>query len=90
MPTRIPVVNGMLLREASSMVRSRTAGSLSGEPWWHPPGSAHSERAVVSSISPIDPATGLSRCSSAQLITPGLRCGISPVSSSTRIAMART
>lgn len=31
-PIRIPVVKGILLREASSMVRSRTAGSLSGDP----------------------------------------------------------
>jgi hypothetical protein len=45
---------------------------------------------VVSSIIPIEGATAFSRFISAQLITPGLRCGRSPVSSSTRIAMART
>ncbi len=45
---------------------------------------------VVSSIMPSDGATGLSRCRSDQLMTPGLRCGSSPVSSSTRIAIART
>ncbi|CNL26574.1 Uncharacterised protein [Mycobacterium tuberculosis] len=39
---------------------------------------------------PIEGATGLSRESSDQLITPGFRCGNSPVSSSTRIAIART
>ncbi|SHU86448.1 Uncharacterised protein [Mycobacteroides abscessus subsp. abscessus] len=39
---------------------------------------------------PIDGATGLSRASSAQLITPGFRCGSRPVSSRTRIAIART
>ena len=44
---------------------------------------------VVSSIIPIDGATGLSRCISSQVITPGFRCGSSPVSSSTRIAIAR-
>ena len=44
---------------------------------------------VVSSIIPIDGATGLSRCISSHDITPGLRCGSSPVSSSTRIAIAR-
>ena len=38
----------------------------------------------------IDGATGLSRESSDQLITPGLRCGSSPVSSRTRMAIART
>ena len=45
---------------------------------------------VVSSIIPIDGATGLSRCISCHVITPGLRCGSSPVSSSTRTAIART
>ncbi len=34
MPTRIPVVNGTPTRPASSSTRSRTAGSLSGEPKW--------------------------------------------------------
>ena len=46
--------------------------------------------AVVSSIMPMLGATGLSRVSSAQHSTPGLRCGSSPVSSSTAIAQART
>jgi hypothetical protein len=46
--------------------------------------------AVVSSIIPREGATGLSRWSSAQLITPGLRWGSSPVCSSTAIAHART
>ena len=54
------------------------------------PVSVNSRVEVVSSIMPIDGATGLSRWKSAQLSTPGLRCGSSPVSSSTRIAMART
>ena len=35
-------------------------------------------------------ATGFNRCISCQVITPGFRCGNSPVSSSTRIAIART
>ena len=38
----------------------------------------------------MDGATGLSRVSSSQLMTPGFRCGSSPVSSSTAIAQART
>ncbi|SLH08603.1 Uncharacterised protein [Mycobacteroides abscessus subsp. abscessus] len=71
------------------MARSRTAGSLSGLPWWHCPFSVNSRVAVVSSIMPIDWATGLSRAISAQLITPGLRWGSRPVSSSTRIETAR-
>ncbi len=90
MPIRIPVVNGTLLRPASSSTRSRTAGSLSGLPKCGPPGSVNSRSAVVSSIMPIDGATGLSRWKSCQLSTPGFRCGSSPVSSSTRMAMART
>ena len=90
MPTRMPVVNGTPTRPASSSTRSRTAGSLSGEPKWASPGSVNSRVDVVSSIMPNDGATGLSRCRSDQLITPGLRCGSSPVSSRTRIAMART
>ena len=54
------------------------------------PSVSNSRRDVVSSIMPIDGATGLSRDSSDQLITPGFRCGSRPVSSSTRIAIART
>lgn len=90
MPMRTPVVNGTFDRPASSRTRSRTAGSLSGEPWCGPPGSDHRRVAVVSSIMPMDGATGLRRWRSVQVMTPGLRCGSSPVSSRTRIAMART
>ena len=45
--------------------------------------------AVVSSIMPIDCATGVSREISSHDMTPGLRCGSSPVSSSTRMDTAR-
>ena len=90
MPTRSPVVNGTPTRPASSSTRSRTAGSLSGEPKWGPLRSSNRRREVVSSIIPIDGATGLSRWRSDHDITPGLRCGSRPVSSRTRIAMART
>ena len=72
MPTRMPVVNGIVLRPASSSTRSRTAGSLSGEPKCAPPGSVKIAVDVVSSIIPMDGATGLSRCISSQLITPGV------------------
>ena len=47
-------------------------------------------REVVSSIIPMDGETGLSRFISSQDITPGLRWGSRPVSSSTRTAIART
>ncbi len=90
MPTRIPVVNGTPTRPASSRTLSRTAGSLSGDPKCAWPGSVNNRREVVSSIIPIDGATGLRRCRSDHDMTPGLRCGSSPVSSKTRMAMART
>ena len=89
-PIRIPVVKGTLLRPASSSTRSLTFGSLSGLPKCGAPFSVNSRSAVVSSIIPIDGATGLSRWKSCQDRTPGLRCGSRPVSSSTRIAIART
>ena len=90
MPTSSPVVNGIESRPASSRTRSRTSGSLSGEPKCASPLVSKSRREVVSSIIPIEGETGLSRFSSSHDITPGLRCGSSPVSSSTRIAIART
>ena len=84
------MVNGTARRPASSSTRRRTAGSLSGLPKWGPDGSDHSLLAVVSSIIPIEGATGLSRWISCQLITPGLRWGSRPVCSRTAIAQART
>ncbi len=90
MPIRMPVVNGTALRPASWSTRSLTSGSLSGLPKCGPPRSVNSRAAVVSSIIPMDGATGLSRWKSGQLSTPGFRCGSSPVSSSTLIAIART
>ncbi len=89
-PIRIPVVNGTRASPASRSVSSRAAGSLSGEPKCGPP-RRESRSAVVSSIIPIEAATGRraprSRAASS---TPGLRCGRSAVSSSTaRAAAAR-
>ena len=54
------------------------------------PFSVHSRIEVVSSIMPIDGATGLSRCISIQDITPGFRCGSSPVSLEHQAAMSAT
>ena len=90
MPIRMPVVKGTLPRPASSSTRSRTAGSLSGLPKCGPPWSVNRRVAVVSSIMPMDGATGLRRWKSCQDSTPGLRWGSRPVSSRTRMAMART
>lgn len=44
---------------------------------------------VVSSIIPIEAETGFRRFISSHDMTPGLRCGSNPVSSSTRTAIAR-
>ena len=90
MPISSPVVNGIDSRPASSSTRSRTAGSLSGDPKWASPRVSKSRRDVVSSIIPIDGETGLSRFISSHDMTPGFRWGSSPVSSSTRTAIART
>ena len=87
MPMRMPVVNGTLLRPAFEHAQP-DGGSLSGLPKCGPPFSLKSLVAVVSSIMPMDGATGLRRWKSCQLSTPGLRCGSRPVSSSTRMAMA--
>ena len=85
------MVNGTPTRPASSSTRSRTAGSLSGEPKWACPGSVNSRVDVVSSIMPMRRRDRLEPLQVRPAsCTPGLRCGSSPVSSSTRIAIART
>ena len=90
MPTSSPDVNGTDSRPASSSTRSRTSGSLSGDPKCASPLVSKSRRDVVSSIIPIDGETGLSRVISSHDMTPGLTCGSSPVSSRIRTAIART
>jgi len=89
-PTSNPVVKGIESRPASWSTRSRTAGSLSGEPKWASPLVSNSRRDVVSSIIPIEGETALSRFISSHDMTPGFRWGSRPVSSSTRTAIART
>ena len=89
-PTSSPEVNGTDSRPASSSTRNRTSGSLSGDPKCASPLVSKSRREVVSSIIPIDGETGLRRVISSHDMTPGLRCGNNPVSSSTRTAIART
>jgi hypothetical protein len=88
-PTRIPVVKGIDSRPASSMVRIRTDGSLSGEPKCGIPFSMR-RGVACSSIRPIEADTCFSRAMSSHVMTPGLRCGSNPVSSITRMDMART
>ena len=87
-PTRIPVVNGIDRRPASSIVRSLTSGTLSGDPKWGPP-FALSRSEDVSSMIPMDALTCFNRAMSSQLMTPGFRWGRSPVSSMTRMEAAR-
>ena len=60
MPIRIPEVNGTPARPAASIAASRTAGSLSGQPWCGPPGS-QSRAATDSSIIPCETLTFRSR-----------------------------
>ena len=81
-PIRIPLVNGTRRSPASRIVSRRRAGTLSGEAQCGPP-FAPSRSAVVSSMIPIEAETGRSASSSARAMTPGLRCGRRPVSSST-------
>ena len=85
MPIRMPVVKGTRARPAASKVASRTAGTLSGEPKCGPP-RCDSRSDAVSSMMPCDTDTLRRRASHASSITPGLRCGSSPVSFSTSAA----
>ena len=78
-------MNGIRSSPARAIVSSRRAGTLSGEAQCGPP-FAPSRPAAVSSMIPIEAETGRSAASSARLITPGLRCGRRPVSSSTSFA----
>ena len=86
-PIRIPLVNGIRSSPASPIVSRRRAGTLSGEAQCGPP-FAESRSEAVSSMIPIEAETGRSATSSSRVITPGLRCGSSPVSSSTSFAHA--
>ncbi len=78
-------MNGTRSAPAASMVASRAAGSLSGEPKCGPP-RRDSRSDVVSSIVPIESEYGRSARTSSRVSTPGFRCGSRPVSSSTASA----
>ncbi len=86
-PIRIPVVNGTFASPASRSVSRRSAGSLSGEPKCGPP-RRESRSETVSSIIPIEAATGRSSSKEAASSTPGLRWGRSDVSARTAPAAA--
>ncbi|KAF6262095.1 hypothetical protein COO60DRAFT_1498291 [Scenedesmus sp. NREL 46B-D3] len=89
MPIRMPDVKGTRALPAASMVASRAAGCLSGQPQWGPPGAA-SAGETPSSIRPWLADTAFNRSMSCCPITPALTCGISPVSASTAAAAAAT
>ena len=88
MPIRMPEVNGTDCLPASSSTCRRTAGTLSGQLWCGMPFSC-SRSEVDSIMIPMEPDTGLRVARSVHDITPGLRWGMSPVSSITWIAAAR-
>ena len=75
-------MNGTRSSPARRIVSRRRAGTLSGDAQCGMP-FAESRSATVSSMIPIDAETGRSAAISSRVITPGLRCGSSPVSSST-------
>ncbi len=87
MPIRMPEVNGTAASPAAAIAASRRAGVLSGEPKCGPP-RADSRSAALSSMIPCDTETARSRSVSSRLMTPGLRCGRSPVSFSTSAAIS--
>src|SRR5580704_18679 len=87
MPISRPVVKGTFLLPASSMVRRRLAGSLSGALSWAAP-AASSEAFVVSSMSPMLGETSESREIHSALSKPGLGCGSRFVSRRTSLHMA--
>ena len=77
-PTRIPLVNGILSSPAASIVAIRCAGCLVGEPACTV---SMSRSATDSSISPCDAVTARNRDRSARPSTPRLVWGSSPRSS---------
>src|SRR4051794_33534060 len=76
MPTRMPLVNGILSSPAARIVCRRNAGSFVGEPWW-----ATRSARVDSSMSPCEAVTPRSRARSSRLRAPRFVCGSRPRSS---------
>ena len=76
MPTRMPLVNGILSSPAARIVSSRTSGCLVGEPRC-----TSSDGFTDSSISPCEAVTSRSRARSSRESTPRLVCGSIPRSS---------
>ncbi len=73
MPTRMPLVNGILSSPASRIVSSRSSGCLVGEPWC-----TTRSGFTDSSISPCEAVTCRSRSSSSRVQTPTFVCGSIP------------
>ena len=81
-PMRIPLVNGIASSPASRIVSRRRAGQLVRRGPVRPAPRAEPLRGRLEH-DPHRGETGRSASSSARVITPGLRCGRRPVSSST-------
>ncbi len=85
MPTRMPLVNGIRSSPAASIVLSRSAGCLLGEPAC----TVSIRRSEIdSSISPCEAVTSRSRARSSGSRTPRFVCGRSPRSSARSQAQA--
>ena len=87
MPIRMPVVNAIARFPASSIVRNRNEGTLSGAFACGKP-SRISRKLTFSSINPTLAFDSFSLSSTAPSITPGFACGSSPVRSSTNSHIA--
>ena len=81
-------MKGMESSPASSCMRMRTAGSLSGAYWWAMP--LPRRRGLVdSSMRPMEAFTWRSRAISSAVRMPALVCGRRPPSSATRQPASR-
>ena len=87
MPIRMPEVNGTAASPAAAIAASRTRRRLVGRAEMRP-AARDSRSAALSSMMPCDTETARSRSISSRLMTPGLRCGSSPVSFSTSAAIS--
>ena len=85
-PIRIPLVNGIASSPGEPDRLEPTRRQLVGRGPVRAAAFARAGRTSVSSMIPIEAETGRSSSSSLAVITPGFRCGSSPVSSSTQPA----
>ena len=89
MPIRMPVVNGTRSSPAAAIVASRTRRRLVGRAEVRPAARRQPLGRRLEHQRPSTPLTGRSARTSSRVMTPGLRCGSRPVSSSTAAAARR-